>query len=122
MPSPHTALSEAAEVYFNAIQKIGEQALQSSTSQILGEGLPLPLRPPCLFEPRRSSWPPSSTPGLLLPRLRGDALPAFPLPPLSGGCPAPQPRAPEGIASIISPFQEILPRQKPRPCSPGPGA
>ncbi|XP_060021156.1 brain-specific angiogenesis inhibitor 1-associated protein 2-like protein 2 [Lagenorhynchus albirostris] len=31
------ALSEAAEVYFNAIQKIGEQALQSSTSQILGE-------------------------------------------------------------------------------------
>ncbi|XP_077024917.1 BAR/IMD domain-containing adapter protein 2-like 2 isoform X2 [Tamandua tetradactyla] len=31
------ALSEAAEVYFHAIQKIGEQALQSSTSQILGE-------------------------------------------------------------------------------------
>ncbi|XP_053107397.1 brain-specific angiogenesis inhibitor 1-associated protein 2-like protein 2 [Hemicordylus capensis] len=31
------ALSEAAEVYFTAIQKIGEQALQSSTSQILGE-------------------------------------------------------------------------------------
>ncbi|XP_055458949.1 brain-specific angiogenesis inhibitor 1-associated protein 2-like protein 2 isoform X3 [Psammomys obesus] len=31
------ALSEAAEVYFNAIQKIGEQALQSPTSQILGE-------------------------------------------------------------------------------------
>uniref|UniRef100_A0A673UX29 BAR/IMD domain containing adaptor protein 2 like 2 n=1 Tax=Suricata suricatta TaxID=37032 RepID=A0A673UX29_SURSU len=31
------ALSEAAEVYFKAIQKIGEQALQSSTSQILGE-------------------------------------------------------------------------------------
>ncbi|XP_030874196.1 brain-specific angiogenesis inhibitor 1-associated protein 2-like protein 2 [Leptonychotes weddellii] len=31
------ALSKAAEVYFNAIQKIGEQALQSSTSQILGE-------------------------------------------------------------------------------------
>ncbi|XP_004634668.2 brain-specific angiogenesis inhibitor 1-associated protein 2-like protein 2 [Octodon degus] len=31
------ALSEAAEVYFSAIQKIGEQALQSSTSQILGE-------------------------------------------------------------------------------------
>ncbi|XP_032692528.1 brain-specific angiogenesis inhibitor 1-associated protein 2-like protein 2 [Lontra canadensis] len=31
------ALSQAAEVYFNAIQKIGEQALQSSTSQILGE-------------------------------------------------------------------------------------
>ncbi|XP_048663883.1 brain-specific angiogenesis inhibitor 1-associated protein 2-like protein 2 [Marmota marmota marmota] len=31
------ALSEAAEVYFRAIQKIGEQALQSSTSQILGE-------------------------------------------------------------------------------------
>ncbi|XP_019061352.1 brain-specific angiogenesis inhibitor 1-associated protein 2-like protein 2 [Fukomys damarensis] len=33
------ALSEAAEVYFSAIQKIGEQALQSSTSQILGEML-----------------------------------------------------------------------------------
>ncbi|XP_058424800.1 brain-specific angiogenesis inhibitor 1-associated protein 2-like protein 2 [Diceros bicornis minor] len=31
------ALSEAAEVYFSAIRKIGEQALQSSTSQILGE-------------------------------------------------------------------------------------
>ncbi|XP_054097356.1 BAR/IMD domain-containing adapter protein 2-like 2 isoform X4 [Callithrix jacchus] len=31
------ALSEAAEVYFNAIQKIGERALQSPTSQILGE-------------------------------------------------------------------------------------
>ncbi|XP_036862889.2 BAR/IMD domain-containing adapter protein 2-like 2 isoform X1 [Manis javanica] len=31
------ALSEAAEVYFKAIQKIGEQALRSSTSQILGE-------------------------------------------------------------------------------------
>ncbi|KAJ7330095.1 hypothetical protein JRQ81_016269 [Phrynocephalus forsythii] len=31
------ALSEAADVYFTAIQKIGEQALQSSTSQILGE-------------------------------------------------------------------------------------
>ncbi|MBZ3872497.1 Brain-specific angiogenesis inhibitor 1-associated protein 2-like protein 2 [Sciurus carolinensis] len=31
------ALSEAAEVYFRAIQKIGEQALQSPTSQILGE-------------------------------------------------------------------------------------
>nr|KAF6373005.1 BAR/IMD domain containing adaptor protein 2 like 2 [Pipistrellus kuhlii] len=31
------ALSEAAEVYFSAIQKIGEQALQSATSQILGE-------------------------------------------------------------------------------------
>ncbi|KAG8511161.1 Brain-specific angiogenesis inhibitor 1-associated protein 2-like protein 2 [Galemys pyrenaicus] len=31
------ALSQAAEVYFTAIQKIGEQALQSSTSQILGE-------------------------------------------------------------------------------------
>lgn len=30
-------------MYFSAIQKIGEQALQSSTSQILGEGLPLPL-------------------------------------------------------------------------------
>lgn len=37
VPSSHAALSEAAEVYFSAIQKIGEQALQSSTSQILGE-------------------------------------------------------------------------------------
>ncbi|TFJ95461.1 phosphoglyceromutase [Platysternon megacephalum] len=33
------ALSEAAEVYFKAIQKIGEQALQSSTSQMLGKFL-----------------------------------------------------------------------------------
>lgn len=32
-------------MYFNAIQKIGEQALQSSTSQILGEPLPLLLYP-----------------------------------------------------------------------------
>ncbi|XP_010222475.1 PREDICTED: brain-specific angiogenesis inhibitor 1-associated protein 2-like protein 2 [Tinamus guttatus] len=31
------ALSKAAEVYFKAIEKIGEQALQSSTSQVLGE-------------------------------------------------------------------------------------
>ncbi|XP_034259170.1 brain-specific angiogenesis inhibitor 1-associated protein 2-like protein 2 isoform X1 [Pantherophis guttatus] len=31
------ALSEAADVYFTAVQKIGEQALQTSTSQILGE-------------------------------------------------------------------------------------
>ncbi|KAM8821805.1 BAR/IMD domain-containing adapter protein 2-like 2 [Eudromia elegans] len=31
------ALSEAAEVYFKAIEKIGEQALQSSTSHVLGE-------------------------------------------------------------------------------------
>ena len=29
-------------MYFNAIQKIGEQALQSSTSQILGETRPFP--------------------------------------------------------------------------------
>ncbi|XP_054044444.1 brain-specific angiogenesis inhibitor 1-associated protein 2-like protein 2 isoform X1 [Rissa tridactyla] len=32
-----TALSKAAEVYFKAIEKIGEQALQSSTSRMLGE-------------------------------------------------------------------------------------
>uniref|UniRef100_A0A8D0F956 BAR/IMD domain containing adaptor protein 2 like 2 n=1 Tax=Strix occidentalis caurina TaxID=311401 RepID=A0A8D0F956_STROC len=31
------ALSKAAEVYFKAIEKIGEQALQSSTSHMLGE-------------------------------------------------------------------------------------
>lgn len=31
------ALSKAAEVYFKAIEKIGEQALQSSTSHLLGE-------------------------------------------------------------------------------------
>ncbi|XP_006865255.1 PREDICTED: brain-specific angiogenesis inhibitor 1-associated protein 2-like protein 2 [Chrysochloris asiatica] len=31
------ALSKAAEVYFNAIQRIGEQALKSSTTQTLGE-------------------------------------------------------------------------------------
>ncbi|XP_014818984.1 PREDICTED: brain-specific angiogenesis inhibitor 1-associated protein 2-like protein 2 [Calidris pugnax] len=31
------ALSKAAEVYFKAIEKIGEQALQSSTSRMLGE-------------------------------------------------------------------------------------
>lgn len=40
--SPRAALSEAAEVYFKAIQKIGEQALRSSTSQILGEAPLLP--------------------------------------------------------------------------------
>uniref|UniRef100_A0A7P0Z4P0 BAR/IMD domain containing adaptor protein 2 like 2 n=1 Tax=Homo sapiens TaxID=9606 RepID=A0A7P0Z4P0_HUMAN len=34
------ALSEAAEVYFSAIQKIGERALQSPTSQILGADIP----------------------------------------------------------------------------------
>lgn len=44
-PSP-PALSEAAEVYFSAIQKIGEQALLSSTSQVLGESLPLPSAHP----------------------------------------------------------------------------
>lgn len=32
-------------MYFNAIQKIGEQALQSSTSQILGEVLLHPHPP-----------------------------------------------------------------------------
>uniref|UniRef100_A0A663E861 BAR/IMD domain containing adaptor protein 2 like 2 n=1 Tax=Aquila chrysaetos chrysaetos TaxID=223781 RepID=A0A663E861_AQUCH len=31
------ALSKAADVYFKAIEKIGEQALQSSTSHVLGE-------------------------------------------------------------------------------------
>ncbi|NXP11195.1 BI2L2 protein, partial [Thinocorus orbignyianus] len=31
------ALSKAAEVYFKAIEKIGERALQSSTSRMLGE-------------------------------------------------------------------------------------
>ncbi|XP_030311153.1 brain-specific angiogenesis inhibitor 1-associated protein 2-like protein 2 isoform X1 [Calypte anna] len=31
------ALSKAAELYFKAIEKIGEQALQSSTSHVLGE-------------------------------------------------------------------------------------
>ncbi|XP_010181992.1 PREDICTED: brain-specific angiogenesis inhibitor 1-associated protein 2-like protein 2 [Mesitornis unicolor] len=31
------ALSKAAEVYFKAIEKIGEQAMQSSTSHVLGE-------------------------------------------------------------------------------------
>ncbi|XP_052524263.1 brain-specific angiogenesis inhibitor 1-associated protein 2-like protein 2 isoform X1 [Tympanuchus pallidicinctus] len=31
------ALSKAAEVYFKAIEKIGERALQSSTSHVLGE-------------------------------------------------------------------------------------
>ncbi|XP_053799576.1 brain-specific angiogenesis inhibitor 1-associated protein 2-like protein 2 isoform X2 [Vidua chalybeata] len=31
------ALSKAAEVYFKAVEKIGEQALQSSTSHMLGE-------------------------------------------------------------------------------------
>lgn len=32
-----TALSKAAEVYFKAIEKIAEQALQSSTSHVLGK-------------------------------------------------------------------------------------
>lgn len=38
-----TALSKAAEVYFKAIEKIGEQALQSSTSHVLGKALPLAI-------------------------------------------------------------------------------
>lgn len=43
-PSPlHAALAKAAEVYFKAIEKIGEQALQSSTSHKLGKALPLPI-------------------------------------------------------------------------------
>ncbi|KFP65818.1 Brain-specific angiogenesis inhibitor 1-associated protein 2-like 2, partial [Cariama cristata] len=37
------ALSKAAEVYFKAIEKIGEQALRSSTSQMLGKALPLTI-------------------------------------------------------------------------------
>ena len=62
-PALPAALSEAAEVYFNAIQKIGEQALQSSTSQILGEApLPLPLgHPP---GPAGQPSSPASAPGL----------------------------------------------------------
>jgi len=35
----HTALSKAAEVYFKAVEKIGERALQSSTSHVLGKAL-----------------------------------------------------------------------------------
>jgi hypothetical protein len=63
-PLSPAALSEAAEVYFRAIQKIGEQALQSSTSQILGEvhsstahhflgpgGIPALLPPSVLLKP-----------------------------------------------------------------------
>lgn len=90
---PHAALSEAAEVYFSAIQKIGEQALQSPTSQILGKPLPLPLPPPpswalrgtppslastpgCLLRPRTrplclSPWCLSSCPGPVLPTILG---------------------------------------------------
>lgn len=46
LPSPLlTALSKAAEVYFKAIEKIGEQALQSSTSHVLGKALPLSICP-----------------------------------------------------------------------------
>lgn len=74
-PFSPAALSEAAEVYFSAIQKIGEQALQSPTSQILGEALPSTVPP---FSHRAGSLLPIG----LLPGLRGQAW-ALPLPPRS---------------------------------------
>uniref|UniRef100_A0A663E7U1 BAR/IMD domain containing adaptor protein 2 like 2 n=1 Tax=Aquila chrysaetos chrysaetos TaxID=223781 RepID=A0A663E7U1_AQUCH len=43
------ALSKAADVYFKAIEKIGEQALQSSTSHVLGKALPLSICPAQTF-------------------------------------------------------------------------
>lgn len=125
IPCPHAALSEAAEVYFNAIQKIGEQALQSSTSQILGEALPLPLytlswawrarlvlpRPLCLPgavpEARGLPGPPSWRPregSFPVPALPGNALTpqalqrrASPEPRLLLRSPSPSPPLPAGL-------------------------
>lgn len=79
IPSPPAALSEAAEVYFSAIQKIGEQALQSSTSQILGEGLPASIIIPHTFLGLGGTPPsPTSTPGLpLLSKLQATLLSAW---------------------------------------------
>lgn len=128
---PHAALSEAAEVYFSAIQKIGEQALQSPTSQILGKPLPLPLPPPpswalrgtppslastpgCLLRPRTrplclSPWCLSSCPGPVLPTIlgaqRGLLLGSY----LSRKC-----------APLPSPTPDIPPRH--RPSAQGPEA
>lgn len=49
LPSPLlAALSKAAEVYFKAIEKIGEQALQSSTSHVLGKALLLAILCPVM--------------------------------------------------------------------------
>lgn len=93
-------------MYFSAIQKIGEQALQSSTSQILGEGLPLPLdpcthTPPAVPAPGHSPHLPSASPG-----------PAPALLPFSG---------PRGGPFIALPLQEVPP-QGHGPCSSGPRA
>lgn len=99
-------------MYFSAIQKIGEQALQSSTSQILGEGLPLPLYPLYPLSP-------TSTPGLLLlspapgcsvcppaPPLRPRNLPCLPF------------LGPRGVSFRVLLFQEVPQRHS--PCSLGP--
>ncbi|KFP10237.1 Brain-specific angiogenesis inhibitor 1-associated protein 2-like 2, partial [Egretta garzetta] len=47
------ALSKAAEVYFKAIEKIGEQALQSSTSHVLGKAHPLAILCPVMSDTQR---------------------------------------------------------------------
>lgn len=98
-------------MYFRAIQKIGEQALQSSTSQILGEGLPLPLYPLSA----------TCTPGLLLLSRLQAALsaPPPPMPPLRPrNLPCSPFLGPRGISFIVLPFQEVPQRQS--PCSSGP--
>lgn len=117
VPSPHAALSEAAEVYFSAIQKIGEQALQSSTSQILGEGLPSSTISPHTCLGLGGTPSPTSTPGLpLLARLQATLLPAWCLP-LSWPALFPS-LGPRGFPFIVLPLQEVP--QRHRPCSSGP--
>lgn len=74
-------------MYFSAIQKIGEQALQSSTSQILGEGPPSRYILSAPLPPQASVDCPGSR--LLCLPLRG--LPSGP-----GTCLAPHSEAPEG--------------------------
>lgn len=92
-------------MYFNAIQKIGEQALQSSTSQILGEARPFPYRsadlrglgdtPHSSTSPHLFVW---SRLCLLAPPLRLRA------------CLAPHSRVPERVPFTAWLFQEVLPK------------
>jgi hypothetical protein len=100
-PRLHAALSEAAEVYFNAIQKIGEQALQSSTSQILGEARPFPI---ALLT--SGAWGTRLTAHLLLlPRLC-----LLGASPQAEGLPCPHSRVPERVPFTAWLFQEVLPK------------
>lgn len=100
-PRLHAALSEAAEVYFNAIQKIGEQALQSSTSQILGEARPFPIT---LLT--SGAWGTRLTAHLLLlPRLC-----LLGASPQAEGLPCPHSRVPERVLLTAWLFQEVPPK------------